>query len=180
VTTRDRRLRHSGRTVAAVAILSLVGTGCVSLNGRLAPESLTTVTPECSIVSDVADRLVRMMATAQSQGVFIWPETSAFLPPGEPVPPRIESCYRTYEMQEWWRNYYCARGLCGYAAVPGTSRHGWGRAVDFQDEHRELTFWSPAYWWLAAHAHEFGFNQPDWAKHGGSSPEPWHWEAAWP
>jgi D-alanyl-D-alanine carboxypeptidase len=173
-------VRRWARTVGAVAILAVAGTGCVSLNGRLPPESLTTITPECRIVNDVADRLGRMIATAHSQGIFIWPETSAFLPPGSPVPPRIESCYRTYEMQEWWRGYYCSQGLCGYAAVPGTSRHGWGRAVDFQDVHHELTFSSPGYWWLAANAHHFGFYQPEWATYGGSAPEAWHWEASWP
>jgi len=178
VTPRGRRLAKRGRTALAVLALGVVGTGCFSLNGRLPPESLTTVTHECSIVNDVADRLVRMIATAHAEGVYIWPETSAFLPPSEPQPPRIESCYRTYEMQEWWRYYYCSKGLCGYAAVPGTSRHGWGRAVDFQDIYHELRFSSPGYWWLAANAHRFGFYQPEWATSGGSSPEAWHWEAS--
>jgi hypothetical protein len=170
-----RPVRRIGAAVA-VAALGLVASGCYA-NGQLPPEVLTTVTPECQVVNDVADRLKSMIGAANSQGVNIWPETSAFLPPSEPQPPRTESCYRTYEMQAWWRFYYCSRGICGYAAVPGTSRHGWGRAVDFQDEHGELQFTSPGFWWLARYAPDYGFYHPEWARSGSSSPEPWHWES---
>lgn len=41
-----------------------------------------------------------------------------------------DSAYRTYARQVYWRNYWCARGACHNAAVPGTSNHGWGVAVD--------------------------------------------------
>lgn len=40
------------------------------------------------------------------------------------------SDYRTYDSQVYWRNYWCGRGACGNAAVPGTSNHGWGTARD--------------------------------------------------
>lgn len=40
------------------------------------------------------------------------------------------SCYRTYQQQVDLRNYWCGQGACGNAAVPGTSNHGWGLAVD--------------------------------------------------
>jgi hypothetical protein len=40
------------------------------------------------------------------------------------------SCYRTYAQQVELRNYWCSQGACGNAAVPGTSNHGWGLAVD--------------------------------------------------
>jgi LAS superfamily LD-carboxypeptidase LdcB len=79
-------------------------------------------------------------------------------------------------MQVWWRQFYCFFSSCDYAAVPGTSVHGWGRAVDFEDSGGELTFSSAGYRWLQAHAAEFGFFHPAWAEQGGSSPEPWHWE----
>ena len=81
-------------------------------------------------------------------------------------------------MQEWWRNFYCFFVSCDYAAVPGTSVHGWGRAVDLQDSNGKLTFDSPAYQWLQANAWRWGFVHPAWAEPGGSSPEPWHWEHA--
>jgi len=117
------------------------------------------------------------MTAARGDGVVVQPETSAYVAP-LPSPPRIESCYRTYEMQVWWRNLYCFLGNCEYAAVPGTSVHGWGRAVDFEDAAGELTFWSAGYQWLQANAWRWGFGHPAWAEPGGSSPEPWHWEHA--
>lgn len=40
------------------------------------------------------------------------------------------SCYRTYAQQVSLRNYWCGLGNCANAAVPGTSNHGWGLAVD--------------------------------------------------
>lgn len=40
------------------------------------------------------------------------------------------SCYRTYQQQVDLRNQWCAAGNCSNAAVPGTSNHGWGIAVD--------------------------------------------------
>jgi len=39
------------------------------------------------------------------------------------------SAYRTYEMQEYYWNLY-QLGQGNLAAVPGTSNHGWGRAID--------------------------------------------------
>ena len=62
-----------------------------------------------------------------------------------PGPPTIQSCYRDYDMQVWWRNFWCFFGRCDNAAVPGTSVHGWGRAVDFEDGGGELTFSSAGY-----------------------------------
>jgi GH25 family lysozyme M1 (1,4-beta-N-acetylmuramidase) len=35
-----------------------------------------------------------------------------------------DSAYRTLARQVFWRNFWCARGKCGNAAVPGTSNHG--------------------------------------------------------
>ncbi|MGZ6792521.1 MAG: D-alanyl-D-alanine carboxypeptidase family protein, partial [Mycobacteriales bacterium] len=62
----------------------------------------------------------------------------------------------------------------GLAAVPGTSNHGWGLAVDLCGGVQ--TFGTPAYRWMKAHAGRFGFVHPSWAEPGGSKPEPWHWE----
>jgi hypothetical protein len=59
----------------------------------------------------------------------------------------------------------------------GTSMHGWGKAVDFDDGVRGLTFSSPGYHWLKANAARYGWNHPGWAAPGGSGcDEPWHWE----
>ena len=62
------------------------------------------------------------------------------------------------------------------AAVPGTSNHGWGVAVDLCDGVQ--TFGTPQHEWLAQHAMAYGWFHPSWAQAGGSKPEPWHWEYA--
>ena len=60
------------------------------------------------------------------------------------------------------------------AAVPGTSNHGWGLAVDLCGGVEDAA--SAAHGWMQANAPRFGWVHPDWAEPGGSRPEPWHWE----
>lgn len=62
----------------------------------------------------------------------------------------------------------------GLAATPGKSEHGWGLAVDLRPE----TYQSAAKTkWLRANAPLFGWDNPAWARPGGSgATEPWHWE----
>jgi hypothetical protein len=62
------------------------------------------------------------------------------------------------------------------AAVPGTSNHGWGVAVDLCDGVQ--AFGSPQHRWMQDNATAFGWFHPSWAQAGGSKPEPWHWEFA--
>ena len=62
------------------------------------------------------------------------------------------------------------------AAVPGTSNHGWGVAVDLCDGVQ--VFGSLQHEWLKQHAMAYGWFHPSWAQAGGSKPEPWHWEYA--
>ncbi len=62
----------------------------------------------------------------------------------------------------------------GLAAVPGTSNHGWGLAVDFCGGVQ--TFGSPGYDWMKANAGRFGWHHPSWAEPSGEKPEAWHWE----
>jgi hypothetical protein len=62
------------------------------------------------------------------------------------------------------------------AAVPGTSNHGWGVALDLCDGVQ--VFGSPQHEWLTQHAMAYGWFHPSWAQAGGSKPEPWHWEYA--
>ena len=145
-------------------------------NGRLPDASLTTVTSSCRLPNEYAGRLHNLLNAAHAEGIALWPETQPYTTGA--VPPRLTSCYRDIEMQQWWRDYYCGQGSCGMAAVPGTSVHGWGRAVDFEQGGQELAFDMSGYQWLVAHAPSFGFIQPGWAGPSGSAPEPWHWEAS--
>jgi hypothetical protein len=164
VTTR-RRWMPGGVAVLVVA-LALSTAGCLApapgglQNGFLPDSVLQVINPNCKIWKPAASSLLIMMAFAHSAGVELTPE----------------SCYRSYADQVAVRNYWCSLGLCQFAAVPGTSVHGWGKAVDFQDQAGELTFSSVGYAWLKANASSFCFVHPAWAEPGGSAPEPWHWE----
>jgi len=60
------------------------------------------------------------------------------------------------------------------AAQPGTSEHGWGLALDLSCGVQ--SFRTPQHAWVARNASRFGWLLPQWARRGGSKPEPWHWE----
>lgn len=60
------------------------------------------------------------------------------------------------------------------AAVPGTSNHGWGTAVDLCGGIQR--FDSPQHRWMIENAPLYGWFHPGWAQQNGSKPEPWHWE----
>ncbi|WP_199423490.1 M15 family metallopeptidase [Actinotalea solisilvae] len=62
----------------------------------------------------------------------------------------------------------------GLAASPGTSNHGWGLAIDLcTSENRSTSVMS----WLQDNGPTFGWDNPQWARAGGSGAyEPWHWE----
>lgn len=81
----------------------------------------------------------------------------------------VTDSYRTFDAQV--RLY---GGKPALAAIPGTSNHGWGLAVDLCGGAQ--TFGSPEYAWLAANAPVFGWSNPSWARPGGGREEPWHWE----
>jgi hypothetical protein len=79
----------------------------------------------------------------------------------------ITDGYRSYSLQ------VTTRANKGYlAAPPGTSNHGWGLAVDICAESYAGERWN----WLAANAPAYGWDNPPWARPGGSKYEPWHWE----
>ena len=83
----------------------------------------------------------------------------------------ITDSYRTYASQV--RLYGEKPTL---AAVPGTSNHGWGLAVDLCGgiDH----YGTAQYDWMKANAGRFGYLHPDWAEPGRGREEPWHWEYA--
>lgn len=152
------------RLAVLAAAVALVATACLpgvpGSNGFLPDSELQTISPSCQIWKPAAPQLINMIAAAHVNGVQLTPE----------------SCYRSYADQVAERNFWCSLGMCQFAAVPGTSVHGWGKAVDFADQNGELTFSSIGYQWLSAWAGLFCFVHPAWAQPGGSAPEPWHWE----
>lgn len=86
------------------------------------------------------------------------------------APMCVADSYRTYERQQ---QLYASEP--GYAAYPGTSEHGWARAVDVcggieTDGTAQNT-------WMRTHAAQYGWFHPTWAEPDGGGPyEPWHWE----
>ncbi len=60
------------------------------------------------------------------------------------------------------------------AAVPGTSVHGVGLAVDLCGGIER--FGTIEHEWLVEHGPARGWHHPSWAAAGGSRPEPWHFE----
>lgn len=80
----------------------------------------------------------------------------------------LSSGYRTLAQQ---RAVKAQKG--GLAAAPGTSNHGWGLAVDLCKDETTGAKWT----WLNENAGAFGWENPAWARPGGSGPyERWHWE----
>src|SRR5690606_6699698 len=64
-----------------------------------------------------------------------------------------------------------------YAAQPGTSNHGWGKAFDLASNVSSFT--SAEHRWLRENAHRWGFAHPTWAHDGNPGngmDEAWHWE----
>jgi len=59
-------------------------------------------------------------------------------------------------------------------AVPGTSNHGWGLAVDLCGGIN--VFGTAQTAWMQLNAGHYGWVHPDWAQADGQNPEPWHWE----
>ena len=81
----------------------------------------------------------------------------------------ITDSYRTLAEQR--RLAYTKGGL---AATPGTSNHGWGLAIDLCSSETNS---SAVMTWLNDNGTTYGWENPPWAKRGGSGPyEPWHWE----
>jgi LAS superfamily LD-carboxypeptidase LdcB len=83
----------------------------------------------------------------------------------------VTDSYRTFDEQV--RLYGVKPAL---AAVPGTSNHGWGLAVDLCGGAQ--SFGTPEYAWLRANAGRYGWSNPAWAWPGNGREEPWHWEFA--
>lgn len=81
----------------------------------------------------------------------------------------VTDSYRTFEAQVRLR-----AAKPHLAAVPGTSNHGWGTAVDLCDGVQR--FGTAEYRWMQVNAPLYGWFNPRWAQQGGSKPEPWHWE----
>lgn len=142
----------SSETVAAAECSGVVS-GAMS-NGRLTAANLCDLWQKP--YKDRADAVVTAFAM-----------NDAFVAKfGRPM--CLTSGYRTYEEQARLR-----AAEPGIAAAAGTSNHGWGLAIDFCPN----TYGGAAGAWLRANGPKFGWDNPSWARPGGSGAfEPWHWE----
>jgi D-alanyl-D-alanine carboxypeptidase len=80
----------------------------------------------------------------------------------------VNDAYRSYE-----RQVELKRSLGSKAATPGTSNHGWGKALDLAGMNDGV---GAVFEWFTANAHRFGWLHPPWARATGSNPEAHHWE----
>lgn len=83
----------------------------------------------------------------------------------------LDLTYRDYETQVAMR-----KALGSIAAVPGTSKHGTGLALDVPELPCEYGWDTPQRAWLIANGPSYGWVQPSWALRNGSNPEYWHYE----
>lgn len=89
----------------------------MSLNGRLTAAELSPIAGG-QLARQYALRWNLMQARVRAAG------RPTIMPNGS------LSSYRSFAGQVLMRRQWCAQGKCQNAAVPGTSNHGWGRAVD--------------------------------------------------
>ena len=73
-----------------------------------------------------------------------------------------DSSYRSFDQQVELAGRKGLYSEGGLAAQPGTSKHGWGVAIDADVDARGLA-------WMRANASRYGFYET-------TPREPWHWE----
>lgn len=148
-------------------------------NGRLPISSLAEVpgTPGAYLTTDAAASWGRVRAGVQAASGWT------------PAPTSAADCYRSYEIQErifrqrytaqssgsgpfgdvrFWNGVRYVRTSGAAAAVPGTSNHGWGIAVDVASIG---DFGGDRYNKFAAVAQPQNWSNTE----GKSVGEPWHW-----
>jgi hypothetical protein len=110
----------------------------------------------------IAGQVAAMMAAADSAGLHL--SGGGFRPDAKQVQLRRQHCGRSsYDI------YQRPPGECSPpTALPGTSMHQWGLAVDWSNARSLIASHNNAAWqWLSSNAGRFGFaNFPS---------EPWHW-----
>ena len=139
-------------------------------NGALDSSQLIGVGPGCVANRAAAPSLGLLLREAEQRSVALG----------------TEECYRPLSGQVAASQHATSAGNSACAASVsrsangrpvGNSMHGWGKAADFSEPGRGVTFSSPGYRWLKSNAGRLGWNHPGWAEPGGSAcPEAWHWE----
>lgn len=122
-------------------------------NGRIPTSQMVSVARGHRLEQSAADAWQEMVAAARADGVAI----------------SLTDSYRDFDAQVKVRK---EKGHLVATAKPGTSNHGWGRAVDINVNEGQVLAW------LRENGQRFGWHNPAWAQKAGKSYEPWHWEFA--
>lgn len=117
-------------------------------NGRIPEDALVPISGGGRLEPAAAAAWERMREAAAEEGVTLTPSSE-------------NDTYRPLTVQQT-----LAGQKPRLAAEPGTSNHGWGRAVDLSPEGRE---------WVQRNGERFGWVWPDWARPDRKN-EPWHFE----
>lgn len=81
----------------------------------------------------------------------------------------VTDSYRNYDQQVAVADKKGLYNQGGWAAVPGTSQHGWGKALDLNNQRGSgLNANSSQFNWLNDNASQYGFST--------IPREPWHWQ----
>lgn len=135
---------------------------------------LSEITEGVVVADRIEEQLVKMIQDAEDDGVYL----------------KVVSGYRTMEEQhqlyvdeiqlfldEGYTKKEAENMAKQWVAVPGTSEHQTGLAVDINAMEDKSTG-EEAYLWLAYHAQEYGFIRrypPDKVDITGIANEPWHY-----
>lgn len=190
IVCRANGTRVSGR-YGATSVWNKLG------EGRYVSDAYTTSTQEAPACSEVSPTLVHAgRACSSDEGTYAngrLPRTALCPLRGdehEALRPRAAAAFnalstayaqetgRSLCVTDSYRSYAeqvavkASRGR--WAARPGTSDHGLGRAVDLCGGVER--FGTAAHEWMRQNAPRYGWVHPSWAGAGGSLPEPWHWE----
>jgi hypothetical protein len=137
-------------------------------NGNLPSQLIATSTDGTAVLKDIVEDLNQLEAAYKAK--FNKPMSA--------------SGNRSFQTQVELKESWTAKGKPSYAATPGTSNHGWAKAIDISVlfpsangpyADADAAFASGEYKWLARKASRYNFSNPAWARTGGPI-EPWHWE----
>jgi D-alanyl-D-alanine carboxypeptidase len=160
-------LEASKRLRAALVVPGVLADGSVkacSTNETEYPNGKIPVAGLCPLVGAPGQSLRPGAAAAFNAMSIAYQEDT-----GTPI--CVTDSYRSYAAQ------VAVKAVKGkWAATPGRSEHGMGRAVDLCGGVN--SFGTPAHLWMKQNAPLYGWFHPDWAEPTGSLPEPWHWEFA--
>lgn len=133
-----------------------------------APEKLVTVLNSYTrgfqsqyISDEIETDFYEMMNAARNEGHYL----------------ELNSAYRSFSLQADWFETSVAKGVHDLTAIPGSSEHQLGTAIDISS-HQGESATIAGYAWLASNAHKYGFHltyPSGREEETGFGYEPWHW-----